>query len=57
MEKSEIVNHFQKEGYPQRTFYNTINRFHNGESIEDKIKTGRQTSWTSTRKNQLKIDQ
>ena len=49
MEKSEIVNHFQKENYPRRTFYNTINCFHNGESIEDKIKTGRPTSWTSTR--------
>ena len=36
MKKSEIVNHFQKEGYPQRTIYNTINRLHNGESIKDK---------------------
>ena len=51
---SEIVNHFQKEGYPRRTIYNAINRLHNGESIEDKKKTGRPTSWTSTRKNQLK---
>ena len=54
MEKSENVNHFQKEDYPRRIIYNTINRFHNEESIEDKIKTGRPTSWTSTRKNQLK---
>ena len=54
MEKSKIVNHFQKESYPRRTFYNTINRFHNGESIEDKKQTGRPTSWTSSRKNQLK---
>ena len=54
VEKIEIVNHFQKEGYPRRNIYNTINRFHNGKSIEDKIKTGRQTSCTSTRKNQLK---
>jgi hypothetical protein len=54
MKKSEILNHFQKEGYPQRTIYNTINRFQNEESIEDKIKTVRPTSWTSTRKNQLK---
>ena len=53
-EKSEIANHFQKEGYPRRTIYNTINHFHNEESIEDKIKTGRPTFWTSTRKNQLK---
>jgi len=54
MEKSEIVNHFQNEGYPRRTIYKTINRFHNGESIEEEVKTGRPTSWTSTRKNQLK---
>jgi hypothetical protein len=26
MKKSGILNHFQKEGYPQRTIYNTINR-------------------------------
>ena len=31
LEKSEIVNHFQKEGYPRRTIYNTINRLHSGE--------------------------
>ena len=43
MEKSEIVNHFQKEDYPQRTIYNATNRFHNEKSIEDKIKTGRPT--------------
>ena len=55
MKKSEIVNHFQKEDYPRRTIYNTINRFHNGESIEDKIKTGRPTFWTSTRKNLERI--
>ena len=54
MKKSEIVNHFQKEGYPQRTIYNTINRLHNGESIKDKKQTSRPTSWTTTRKNQLK---
>jgi hypothetical protein len=41
MEKSEIVNHFQKEGYPRRTIYNTINRFQNEESFEDNKKTGR----------------
>jgi len=54
MKKSEIVNHFQKEGYPQRTIYNTINRLHSGESIKDKKQTGRPTSWTTTRKNKLK---
>ena len=30
MEKSEIVNHFQKEGYPRRTIYNTLNRMQLG---------------------------
>ena len=54
MKKLEILNHFQKEGYPRRTIYNTIDRFQNEESIEDKIKTVRPTSWTSARKNQLK---
>jgi transposase len=54
MKKSEIVNHFEKEGYPRRTIYDAINRLQNEESIEDKKKTGRPTSWTSTRKNQLK---
>ena len=31
MEKSELMNHFQKEGYPQRTIYNTENLLDNGE--------------------------
>ncbi len=35
MEKSEIVNHFQKEGCPRRTAYNAINCLQNKESIED----------------------
>ena len=32
IKNSEIVNHFLKKGYPQRTIYNnTINRLHNEE--------------------------
>ena len=27
MKKSEIVNHFKKEGYPRQTVYDSINRF------------------------------
>ena len=54
MEKSEIVNQFQKEGYPRRTIYNTINRMQLGGTINEKKKTGRPTSWTPARKNQLK---
>ena len=53
MEKSEIVNPFQKEAYPRRTIYNTLNRMPLGGTINDK-KTGRPTSWTPARKNQLK---
>ena len=45
MEKFEIVNHFQKEGYPRRTIYDTINRMQLGGKINDKKKTGRPTSW------------
>ena len=54
MNKSEIVNHFQKEGYPIQTIYDSINRIHLGETINDKKKTGGSTSWTSARMNQLK---
>jgi transposase len=54
MKKSEIVKHFQKVVSPQRTIYNAINRLQNEESIKDKKQTGRPTSWTSARKNQLK---
>ena len=54
MEKPKIVNHFQKEGYPRRTVYNTINRMRFGGTINDKKKTGRPTSWTPARKNHMK---
>ena len=36
MEKSEIVNHFQKEGYPISTIYDTINRMQLGGTINGK---------------------
>ena len=54
MEKSEIVNHFQKEGDPRRTIFDTINRMQLGKTINDQKKTDRPTSWTPARKNQLK---
>ena len=31
IKKSEIVNHFEKEGYPRRTIYNALNHLHNEE--------------------------
>ena len=55
MEKSKIVYHFQIKGYPGQTIYDTINRMQLGGTINDKKKTGRPTSWTPARKNQLKI--
>ena len=54
MKKFEIVRHFGKEGIARRTVYNTINRMQNEESIKDKNKTGRPTSWTAARKRKLK---
>ena len=48
------MNHFQKEGYPRKTIYDTINRMQLGGTINDKKKTGRPTSWTPVRENQLK---
>ena len=45
MEKSEIVNHFKKEGGPRRTIYDTMNRVQLGGTINDKKKTGRSSSW------------
>ena len=35
MEKSEIVNHFQIEGYPRITIYDTINRMQLGGTINE----------------------
>ena len=44
MEKLEIVDHFQKEGYSKRTIYDTINRLQLGRTIKEKKKTGRPIS-------------
>ena len=54
MKKTEIVKHFEKEGIARTTIYNIINRMQNEESIKDKNKTGRPTSWTAARKRKLK---
>ena len=53
-EKSEIVNHFQKEGYLRQIISDTINRMQLGRTINDKNKTGRPISWIPARKNELK---
>ena len=54
MKKAEIIRHFEKEGIAPTIIYNTINRMQNEESIKDKNKTGRPTSWTAARKRKLK---
>ena len=45
----------KSEGYPRRTIYDTINRMQLGGTNNDKNITGRPTSWTPARKNQLKL--
>ena len=59
MEKLEIVDHFQKEGYSKRTIYDTINRLQLGRTIKEKKKTGRPIYWTPTekKKSSEKINQ
>jgi len=54
MKKSEIVSHFEKEGFARSTIYNSINRNQTGQSISDNKRTGRPTSWTAAKKRQLK---
>ena len=39
--KIEIVNHFRKEGYKERTIYNTIERMEDEGSLKDNLRTGR----------------
>ena len=48
------MNFVKKEGYTRQTIYDNINRMQLGGTINDKKKTGRPTSWTPARKNQLK---
>ena len=54
MKNQKFVNHFQKEGYPERTIYNAINRLQHGEPIKEKKRTARQTSFTTSR-NESKL--
>ena len=39
--KTEIVNHLKKEGYKERTIYNTIERMEDEGSLNDNLRTGR----------------
>ena len=42
--KSEIVNHFKKEGYKERTIYNTIERMDDERVVKRQL-----VNWTSSR--------
>ena len=52
--RAEIVNHFSKQGIARRTIYNNINKLGTPQPKKDYKKTGRPTSWTSTKSHQLK---
>ena len=54
IKKSEIVKHFEMEGFARRTIYNTLNRLESGGDIKNKKKTGRPTSLTAARRSRLK---
>lgn len=54
MKKSEIVEHFTKEGVARRTIYNTIDRLQSTRPVTDKKRTGRPTTWTAAKKSKLK---
>ncbi len=50
MKNLEIVNHFQKEGYPRRTIYVSVSRLHRWRV--NRRQTDPSTSWTSTRQKE-----
>ena len=53
-EKSEIVNHFKREGYPRQTIYDTTKPYATWRDNQRQKKTSRSASWTSAGKNKLK---
>ena len=55
--KSEVVEHFTKQGIARSNIYNTITRMQIGGQIKDNKKIGRSTKWTIAKKKQLKINQ
>ena len=52
--KSEIVNHFKKEGYKERTIYNTIEGMEEEESLKDNLRTGRPPVLDTHQRKRLK---
>ena len=54
MKKSEIVQHFVKQGIARTTVYDNIKRLQTKQQIEDKTRTGRPSIWTADKKARLK---
>ena len=52
--KSEVDEHFTKQGIAQSRIYKTITRMQIGGPIKDNKKTGHSTKWTGAKKKQLK---
>jgi hypothetical protein len=52
--KSEIINHFLKEGIARSTIYITLNKLPTSQQIYDKKKTARLNSWTPQKKEYLR---
>ena len=52
--KPEIVNHFKKERYKERTIYNTIERMEDEGSLKDNLRTGRPLVLDTHQRKRLK---
>lgn len=52
--KSDVVNHFVKQGFKRSTIFNNINRVQESSSIKDKKKTGRKSSFTVVKLTKLR---
>ena len=53
IKKSEIVNHFEKEGIAQNTIHDNLKRLQTGQSFSDRKRSGRPTSWNRESKPKL----
>ena len=53
--KSEIANHFKKEGHKERTIYNTKERMVDEGSLKDSLRTGRPPVLVTHQRKRLKI--
>jgi transposase len=56
VEKKEIQNHFQKEGYKERTIYSAINRVTADSTLQDRSRSGRPSTWSKPKVKRLVND-